>query len=103
MLGIGGVRAVNAWSELSGAATPEVFHTNEGHAGFLGLERIASLIGEGLTFAEALEIVRAGTVFTTHTPVDAGGGLRFSRCGGQRRFGDYALGAVEPRQAHQCQ
>lgn len=72
LLGIGGVRAVNAWSELSGRAAPEVFHTNEGHAGFLGLERIASLIGEGLTFAEALEIVRAGTVFTTHTPVDAG-------------------------------
>ena len=43
---------------------------NEGHAGFLGLERIRSLIAEhGLTFAEALSAVRAGTVFTTHTPV----------------------------------
>lgn len=72
LLGIGGVRAVNAWSDLSGAAAPEVFHTNEGHAGFLGLERIAALIGEGLSFADAIEIVRAGTVFTTHTPVDAG-------------------------------
>lgn len=72
LLGIGGVRAVNAWSELTGRPAPEVFHTNEGHAGFLGVERIAALIGEGLTFAQALEVVRAGTVFTTHTPVPAG-------------------------------
>ncbi len=72
LLGIGGVRALSAWAELCGDSTPEVFHTNEGHAGFLGLERIAMLIGEGLSFTEALEIVRAGTVFTTHTPVPAG-------------------------------
>ncbi len=44
-------------------AAPEVFHTNEGHAGFLGLERIADLIGEaGLSFQEALQVARAGTV-----------------------------------------
>jgi starch phosphorylase len=50
-----------------------VFHTNEGHAGFLGLERIRRLMtGDGLTFAEAIEAVRSGTVFTTHTPVPAG-------------------------------
>jgi starch phosphorylase len=72
LLGIGGVRAVNAWSELMGRPAPEVFHTNEGHAGFLGVERIAALIGEGLTFEQALELVRAGPVFTTHTPVPAG-------------------------------
>ncbi|MEL4318092.1 alpha-glucan family phosphorylase [Leifsonia sp. YIM 134122] len=72
LLGIGGVRAVLAWSELTRSEAPEVFHTNEGHAGFLGLERIAGLIGEGLSFSEALEVVRAGTVFTTHTPVPAG-------------------------------
>ena len=72
LLGIGGVRAVCAWAELTGSSEPQVFHTNEGHAGFLGLERIADLIGEGLLFAEALEVVRAGTVFTTHTPVPAG-------------------------------
>ncbi len=46
---------------------------NEGHAGFLGLERISALIADdGLTFTEALCTVRAGTVFTTHTPVPAG-------------------------------
>ena len=72
LLGIGGVRAVCAWAELTGSSEPQVFHTTEGHAGFLGLERIADLIGEGLLFAEALEVVRAGTVFTTHTPVPAG-------------------------------
>ncbi|KFF59895.1 glycogen phosphorylase [Cryobacterium sp. MLB-32] len=72
LLGIGGARAVKIWSTLSGHPEPEVFHTNEGHAGFLGLERISSLIGEGLTFQEALQVARAGTVFTTHTPVAAG-------------------------------
>ena len=52
---------------------PEVFHTNEGHAGFLGLERIRELTeDQGLDFDAALEVSRAGTVFTTHTPVPAG-------------------------------
>ncbi len=72
LLGIGGVRAIKAYTQLTGSAFPEVFHTNEGHAGFLGLERISDLIGEGLAFPSALEVVRAGTVFTTHTPVPAG-------------------------------
>ena len=68
LLGIGGVRAL----EAVGADT-QVFHTNEGHAGFLGLERIRRLItDEGLSWSEAVEAVRAGTVFTTHTPVPAG-------------------------------
>ena len=68
LLGIGGVRALDAVAEPT-----QVFHTNEGHAGFLGLERIRRLItGEGLGFDEAVEAVRAGTVFTTHTPVPAG-------------------------------
>ena len=66
------MRAIKLFAELTGAPLPEVFHTNEGHAGFLGLERISDLIGDGLTFAEALQVVRAGTVFTTHTPVPAG-------------------------------
>ncbi|MGV8883051.1 MAG: alpha-glucan family phosphorylase [Rhodoglobus sp.] len=72
LLGIGGVRAIKAYTELTSVAYPEVFHTNEGHAGFLGLERISDLIGEGLSFQAALQVVRAGTVFTTHTPVPAG-------------------------------
>jgi starch phosphorylase len=72
LLGIGGVRAVRVWTRLTGAPEPDVYHTNEGHAGFQGLERIRELVGAGCTFEEALEMVRAGTVFTTHTPVPAG-------------------------------
>ena len=72
LLGIGGVRALKLLADLTDTAPPEVFHTNEGHAGFLGLERINDLIAGGLSFAEALQVVRAGTVFTTHTPVPAG-------------------------------
>jgi starch phosphorylase len=72
LLGIGGARAIKVYTALAGIPAPQVFHTNEGHAGFLGLERISDLIGNGLTFAEALTAVRAGTVFTTHTPVPAG-------------------------------
>jgi len=72
LLGIGGVRAIKRYTELSGTAAPEVFHTNEGHAGFLGLERISDLVAEGLSFADALQVVRAATLFTTHTPVPAG-------------------------------
>lgn len=67
ILGIGGVRALRALG-----IEPQVFHTNEGHAGFLGLERIREWVAEGLSFAEAREAVRAGSLFTTHTPVPAG-------------------------------
>ncbi len=73
LLGVGGVRAIRAYCAATGAAAPSVFHTNEGHAGFLGVERIREIVeGDGLTFDEALRAVRAGTVFTTHTPVPAG-------------------------------
>ncbi|MER6998838.1 alpha-glucan family phosphorylase [Streptomyces sp. NPDC000410] len=72
LLGIGGVRAVRTYCRLTGHPEPEVFHTNEGHAGFQGLERIRELDASGLDFDAALEAVRAGTVFTTHTPVPAG-------------------------------
>ncbi|KUL61551.1 MULTISPECIES: alpha-glucan family phosphorylase [unclassified Streptomyces] len=72
LLGIGGVRAVRSFCRLTGHPEPEVFHTNEGHAGFLGLERIHEMIAADVDFDAALEAVRAGTVFTTHTPVPAG-------------------------------
>ena len=82
LLGIGGVRALRAYTRITGAPEPEVFHTNEGHAGFLGLERIRELsVAEGgpaLDFDTALEVSRGSTVFTTHTPVPAGID-RFSR------------------------
>ncbi len=74
LLGVGGVRALRIYCALTGHPAPEVFHTNEGHAGFLGVERISELTAgpEKLSFDEALTAVRAGTVFTTHTPVPAG-------------------------------
>jgi len=85
LLGIGGVRALRAL----GVPT-QVFHTNEGHAGFLGLERVRQLVtGEGLRFDEAVEATRAGTLFTTHTPVPAGIDL-FPRPLVERYFGTWA-------------
>ncbi len=73
LLGIGGVRAIRTYTRLTGSPEPEVFHTNEGHAGFLGLERIRELVEDrGLDFDAAVEVSRGGTVFTTHTPVPAG-------------------------------
>ncbi|UGY93708.1 alpha-glucan family phosphorylase [Streptomyces gobiensis] len=87
LLGIGGVRAVRAYCRITGHPEPEVFHTNEGHAGFLGLERIRELSRYGVSFDAALEAVRAGTVFTTHTPVSAGID-RFDRELVARHFGE---------------
>jgi starch phosphorylase len=72
LLGIGGVRALRTYARISSSPEPTVFHTNEGHAGFLGVERIRELTGAGASFDTALEITRSGTVFTTHTPVPAG-------------------------------
>ena len=74
LLGMGGVKALRAFQKLTGCAAPEVFHTNEGHAGFLGIERIQELMSgdQPLTFDEALAAGRSSTVFTTHTPVPAG-------------------------------
>jgi len=85
LLGIGGVRALDALGQM-----PQVFHSNEGHAGFLGLERIRrAMTADGLSFDEAIEAVRAGTVFTTHTPVPAGID-RFGRSLMERYFGAWA-------------
>ncbi|MCZ6786879.1 MAG: alpha-glucan family phosphorylase, partial [Planctomycetota bacterium] len=68
LLGIGGWRLLKALDR-----TPDVCHLNEGHSAFVLLDRLLDLVeGEGLTFAEAQEVVRASTLFTTHTPVPAG-------------------------------
>jgi starch phosphorylase len=72
LLGIGGVRAVRAYASVTGTPAPEVFHANEGHAGFGAVERIREYVEQGLSYDAALAAVRAGTVFTTHTPVPAG-------------------------------
>ncbi len=68
LLGIGGIRALR----LLGF-NPDLYHCNEGHAAFTGLERLREYIQEkSLTYPEALEIVRSSSLFTTHTPVPAG-------------------------------
>jgi starch phosphorylase len=67
VLGIGGVRALRKMG-----INPSVWHMNEGHSGFMILERVAELIQAGKSYNQALEIVRATTIFTTHTPVPAG-------------------------------
>lgn len=67
VLGVGGVRALRALG-----LRPSVWHINEGHAAFQLLERCAFRMREGLDFDSAMELVAAGTVFTTHTPVPAG-------------------------------
>lgn len=72
LLGIGGVRALREYCRITGTPEPTVFHCNEGHAGFLGLERIREYMQAGLDFDTAVEVTRAGNVFTTHTPVPAG-------------------------------
>jgi starch phosphorylase len=68
ILGIGGVRAVAA-----AGLRPTVYHMNEGHAAFLGLERIRVLMEEdGIDLGTAREMAASSSCFTTHTPVPAG-------------------------------
>jgi len=68
LLGLGGIRALKKLGYEM-----DIYHCNEGHAAMIGLERMADFVAEkGLLFAEAKEVVRASTLFTTHTPVPAG-------------------------------
>lgn len=68
LLGVGGVRALKKMKIF-----PTTVHMNEGHSAFSAFERIRDYIQDkGLSYREAYEIVKASTVFTTHTPVPAG-------------------------------
>ena len=68
LLGVGGIRALRNLG-----INPQIYHCNEGHAAFTGLERLREYIQEdNLDFGEAVEVVRASSLFTTHTPVPAG-------------------------------
>jgi starch phosphorylase len=68
VLGIGGWRLLEALG-----VSPQVCHLNEGHAALAVLERVRTLMtGSGLSFNAALAASRAGNIFTTHTPVEAG-------------------------------
>lgn len=68
LLGVGGIRLIHALG-----LKPDIYHSNEGHSAFIGLERLRYLIQEyKLNFNQAHEVVRSSTLFTTHTPVPAG-------------------------------
>jgi len=71
LLGMGGIRALTALG-----IKPDVYHCNEGHASLISIERIQNLVKEeNLSFEEAMEVVRASTLFTTHTSVPAANDL----------------------------
>ncbi len=68
LLGLGGIKMLRKLGISS-----DVYHCNEGHAALIGLERLNRFINEfHLSFSEAIEVVRASSLFTTHTPVPAG-------------------------------
>ncbi len=68
LLGVGGIRMLKAMG-----INPTIYHSNEGHSAFIGLERLRYFIqAEKMNFNLALELVRSSTLFTTHTPVPAG-------------------------------
>jgi len=103
ILGMGGFQALKLID-----THPFVCHMNEGHSAFSGLERIRSVVkNSGLSFYEALEIIKAASVFTTHTPVQAGIDIFHPELI-RRYFGEYcqdvgigidellALGRVDP-------
>lgn len=84
LLGIGGARLLKKLG-----IKPSVFHINEGHSVFLLLERIESMmLEEGLTYPEAVEVVKSSSVFTSHTPVEAGN-EHFSRDLMEHYFGGF--------------
>ena len=94
VLGIGGIRALKALGKM-----PTVCHMNEGHSAFGALERIRLLMEDnGYDFATAAEAVKAGTCFTTHTPVPAGNDA-FPISMMDQYFGDYIKGLKIDRTA----
>lgn len=67
LLGIGGVLTLQRLG-----LHPQVYHCNEGHAAFCNVQRLMDYTASGYSFAEALELVRASSLYTVHTPVPAG-------------------------------
>ena len=67
MLGIGGILALKKLG-----IEKQVYHCNEGHAALINVQRLVDYIASGLTYNQALEIVRASSLYTVHTPVPAG-------------------------------
>ena len=67
MLGIGGMLTLKALG-----IEKDVYHCNEGHAALINVQRLVDYVAKGLSFNEALEVVRASSLYTVHTPVPAG-------------------------------
>jgi starch phosphorylase len=67
ILGIGGMRALRALG-----IQPTIWHMNEGHSAFLGLERLREYLSAGMAFDQAIKTIRTTNIFTTHTPIPAG-------------------------------
>jgi phosphorylase/glycogen(starch) synthase len=67
LLGLGGIRLLQALNYPA-----DIYHANEGHAALINVERLVNLVEQKYSFAESMEIVRASSLFTTHTPVPAG-------------------------------
>jgi starch phosphorylase len=67
MLGIGGILALKKLG-----IEKQVYHCNEGHAALINVQRLLDYVKSGLSFGEALEVVRSGSLYTVHTPVPAG-------------------------------
>lgn len=67
LLGIGGMLALQRLG-----IKKDIYHCNEGHAALCNVQRLVDYVAEGLTFTEALELVRASSLYTVHTPVPAG-------------------------------
>jgi starch phosphorylase len=68
LLGIGGILTLKRLG-----IKKQVYHTNEGHAALINLQRLVDLVSEkGLTFNQAMEVVRSSSLYTVHTPVPAG-------------------------------
>lgn len=67
LLGIGGILALKKLG-----IKKDVYHCNEGHAALINVQRLCDYVAEGLTFDQAIELVRASSLYTVHTPVPAG-------------------------------
>ena len=67
LLGVGGILALKKLG-----ITKQIYHCNEGHAALINAQRLADYVSQGLNFNQALEIVRASSIYTVHTPVPAG-------------------------------
>ena len=67
LLGIGGILTLKALG-----IKKDIYHCNEGHAALINVQRICDYVATGLTFDQAIELVRASSLYTVHTPVPAG-------------------------------